>query len=273
MLTFRMDAILKAISEPHRRQILALLRNREVAAGSIAERFRITRSAVSQHIAVLKHAGLVAERREGARRLYRAEPQAFAGLRLFVDDYWDARLSRSSRQAEGGGAGFGGERVSVEREVRIAAGRERVWQFLVDPERAARWMGVAAHFDLRPGGRYEVEVLPGLVAAGTFIEIDAPRRLVHTWGWELGVEGPVPPGSTMVVIDLLAESGGTRMRLSHRDLPSIATAGSHSRGWAHYLPRLAEIAAGGKPAPDPWVADPARMRNELRPASGGSPEA
>lgn len=273
MLTYDLDAILRAIAEPHRRQILALLRDREVAAGSIAERFRITRSAVSQHLTVLKQAGLVSERRDGARRLYRAEPQAFAGLRLLVDDHWELRHPRSPREAEGGSVALlRGERVSVEREARIDAVPEEVWQFLVDPDRAAQWMGVAARFDLRPGGRYEVEVLPDLVAAGTFLEIDAPRRLVHTWGWVLGVEGPVPPGSTIVVFDLIAEGRATRLRLCHRELPSVATAGSHSRGWAHYLARLAEIASGATPVPDPWVADPERMRIELRPASGGLPE-
>ncbi len=118
------------------------------------------------------------------------------------------------------------------------------------------------------GGRYQVEVLPGLVAAGEFLDIEPPHRLVHTWGWQLGEDAPVPPGSTVVVYELFDAGKGTRLRLSQRDLPNLATAGSHSRGWNHYLPRLAIAAAGQVAGPDPWVVDPERMQRELAPASG-----
>jgi DNA-binding transcriptional ArsR family regulator len=265
-----MDEVLKALVEPHRRRILALVRDRELPAGSIAGHFRITRPAVSQHLAVLKEAGLVAERRDGTRRLYRADPRAFASLRLFLDDFGADRLGGLKRETESR-TGPVRERISVERELAIAARREAVWELLVDPGEATRWMGRRASFELRVGGRYEVEVLPGLVAAGEFVEIDPPRRLAHTWGWDLPHEGPVPPGSTMVVFELFEGGEETRLRLSHRDLPGLDTAGFHSRGWAHYLPRLAAAASGRAPGPDPWVTDPARMRDELRPASGGSP--
>ena len=77
----------------------------------------------------------------------------------------------------------------------------------------------------------------------------------------------MPPGSTTVVYELADDGDATRLRLCHRDLPSLATAGSHSRGWAHYLPRLAAVAGGREPGPDPWVTDPAQMNLELQPAS------
>jgi uncharacterized protein YndB with AHSA1/START domain/DNA-binding transcriptional ArsR family regulator len=268
-----MDAVMRALAEPHRRQILWLVRDRELAAGSIATHFRITRPAVSQHLSVLKQAGLVAESRAGARRLYRADPKALAALRVFVEDFHDQGLRRLMAEA---GVGVertpGDERVAVERDITIAAEPEVVWKLLIDPDQVRQWMGIKANFDARPGGRYEVEVLPGFLAAGEFLEIDPPRRLVHTWGWELARGSRVPPGSTIVVIELLAQGGGTRLRLDHRDLPGIAPAGSHSRGWAHYLARLADVATGRGAGPDPWVTEPARMLGELRPASGGSPD-
>lgn len=267
-----MEPILKALAEPHRRQILALVRDRELPAGEIADRFRITRPAVSQHLSVLKQAGLLAERRDGTRRLYRAQPRSLTGLRILLDDFSALRPAASEVRAGAEGArGVWGPRVSVERELVLAAKLETVWELLIDPEQATRWMGRDASFDLRVGGQYRVEVLPGLVAAGEFLEIDSARRLVHTWGWELEHGGPVPPGSTIVVFELLNGDRETRLRHSHRDLPSLDTAGSHSRGWAHYLGRLAEVARGRAPGPDPWFADPERMRRELRPASGGSP--
>ena len=77
-----------------------------------------------------------------------------------------------------------GKEVAVVREVVIAASPETIWQFLVDPTKAVRWMGVAASFDVRAGGRYRVEVLPGDAVLGEFVELDRPRRLVQTWGWE-----------------------------------------------------------------------------------------
>jgi DNA-binding transcriptional ArsR family regulator len=266
------DAVLKALGEPNRRRILALIRDDEFPAGSIARHFRVTRPAVSQHLAVLKQAGLVAERRDGTRRYYRAEPQALAGLRTFLDDFWTGRLDGLKREAEAREAegqkdrGAIRERISVQREIAIAAKPETVWDLLVKADEATRWMGRTASFDLRVGGRYQVEVLPGLFAVGEFLEIDPPRRLVHTWGWERS-DGAVPPGSTIVVFELLDHDGETRLRLSHRDLPGLDTAGSHSRGWAHYLARLADLATGRAPGPDPWITDPARMRDELRPAS------
>jgi len=95
-----MDAALRAIAEPRRRQILALVRDEELSAGDIASHFDVTRPAVSQHLTVLKEAGLVSERRDGTRRLYRAQPQALAELKQFLDAFWDTRLETLKRAAE-----------------------------------------------------------------------------------------------------------------------------------------------------------------------------
>ena len=94
--------------------------------------------------------------------------------------------------------------TAIEREIAIAARPETVWEFFVDPEKACRWMGLSAELDPQPGGIYRVEVIPGNVARGVFVELDPPRRLVYTWGWEAGAGSPVPPGSTTIEIDLVA---------------------------------------------------------------------
>src|SRR5215203_7454334 len=75
-----MEAAPNAIRAPHRRQILSLVRDGELSAGEIATHFEVTRPAVSQHLTVLKEAGLVDERRNGTRRLYRARPSARVAL-------------------------------------------------------------------------------------------------------------------------------------------------------------------------------------------------
>src|SRR3989454_1910669 len=95
-----MEAALRAIAEPRRRRILELVRERELSAGEIASQFEITRPAISQHLGVLKEAGLVDERRNGTRRLYRARPQGLAELREFLDGFWDERLEALKREAE-----------------------------------------------------------------------------------------------------------------------------------------------------------------------------
>jgi len=95
-----MEAALKAIAEPHRRQILALVRDEELAAGDIAAHFDVSRPAVSQHLSVLKEAGLVSERRNGTRRLYRARPEGLADLKVFLEGFWDERLDALKREAE-----------------------------------------------------------------------------------------------------------------------------------------------------------------------------
>lgn len=95
-----MDAVLQAIAEPRRRRILELVRERELPAGEIAAQFEVTRPAISQHIRVLKRAGLLDERRDGTRRLYRARPQGLAELRRFLDEFWGERLQLLKEEVE-----------------------------------------------------------------------------------------------------------------------------------------------------------------------------
>ena len=95
-----MEAALKAIAEPRRRRILALVRDGELSAGEIAAHFDVTRPAISQHLTVLKEAGLVSERRNGTRRLYQARPEGLAELKTFLDGFWDERLEALRREAE-----------------------------------------------------------------------------------------------------------------------------------------------------------------------------
>ena len=95
-----MEAALKAIAEPRRREILRLVWDAEMTAGQIASHFEVTRPAISQHLRVLKEAGLVDERRDGTRRIYRARPDGLEGLREFLEGFWDESLSVLKREAE-----------------------------------------------------------------------------------------------------------------------------------------------------------------------------
>lgn len=137
------------------------------------------------------------------------------------------------------------DRLELERH--IAARPEVVFSYLTDPVRYVQWMGTDAELDARPGGVYRVSVPQGQVAAGKFVEVDPPRRIVFTWGWE--GDGAVPPGSTRVEITLEADGAGTLVRLVHSGLPDDAV-GLHRQGWDRYADRLVVAGAGGDPGPD-----------------------
>lgn len=93
-------AAAKALAEPRRREILRLVRDDERSAGEIAAHFEVTRPAISQHVRVLKEAGLVTERRDGTRRLYRLRTEGLDELRAFLDDLWTDRLTRLKHTIE-----------------------------------------------------------------------------------------------------------------------------------------------------------------------------
>ena len=95
-----MEEAIRAIAEPNRRRILRLVAGRELSAGEIASSFEITRPAVSQHLTVLREAGLVSERREGTRRLYSLRPEGFADLKSFLEAFWDEGLERLKEAVE-----------------------------------------------------------------------------------------------------------------------------------------------------------------------------
>lgn len=139
----------------------------------------------------------------------------------------------------------------TEHEVRIEAPPETVFAFFTDPEKMRRWKGRTAQLDARPGGIYRVDISDRDVAVGEYVEVDPPRRVVFTWGWE-GNEH-VPPGSSTVEVTLTPDGSGTIVHLVHRDLPTEATE-VHAEGWRHFLPRLQVAAAGGDPGPDPGAA-------------------
>jgi DNA-binding transcriptional ArsR family regulator len=94
-----MDAF-AALGEPRRRDILRLVTVAEMSVGEIARRFDVTRPAISQHLRVLKEAGLVTERRDGTRRLYRARPETLAELRAYLEGFWDDSLRSLKAAAE-----------------------------------------------------------------------------------------------------------------------------------------------------------------------------
>jgi uncharacterized protein YndB with AHSA1/START domain len=142
------------------------------------------------------------------------------------------------------------ESFVVQRETQIAAPRASVFAFLTDPEKIVQWMGSEAVTEMHPGGLYLLKGVGSATARGTFREVVPVHRLAYSFGWD-GSEA-VPPGSSLVEIDLIEQPEGTLLRLTHTGLPNTEQCAGHAEGWAHYLDRLAEVGAGRDPGPDPW---------------------
>jgi uncharacterized protein YndB with AHSA1/START domain len=142
----------------------------------------------------------------------------------------------------------------VRREIQIAAPPATVFAFLTDPANIVSWMGAEATTEAHPGGLYLVKgVGAGAnVARGAFREVVPIHRLAYSFGWEGREE--VPPGSSLIEIDLVDRDSGTLLRMTHSGLPNEAECANHDKGWAHYLGRLAMAAAGRNPGIDRGVA-------------------
>ena len=143
------------------------------------------------------------------------------------------------------------ESLVVRRETQIAAPPSTVFAFLTDPQKILSWMGADATTEAHAGGLYLVKYVagrPGRTARGQFREVVPVHRLAYSFGWDDDDE--VPPGSSLVEIDLLDRDGGTLIRLTHTGLPNPARCAAHTRGWTYYIDRLAIAAAGGDPGAD-----------------------
>ena len=142
------------------------------------------------------------------------------------------------------------EPLVVRRETQIAASPATVFAFLTDPEKILSWMGAEVTTEAHPGGLYLVKAVGehARVARGEFREVVPVHRLAYSFGWEGSEE--VPPGSSLVEIDLIDRDGGTLLRMTHSGLPNAAQCARHNEGWAYYIARLAIAAAGRDPGID-----------------------
>ena len=140
------------------------------------------------------------------------------------------------------------ETFVLQRETHIAAPRASVFAFLTDPDKIVQWMGTEATTEMHPGGLYLLKGVGSAAARGAFREVVPVHRLAYSFGWEANEE--VPPGSSLIEIDLIEQDGGTLLRMTHSGLPSAEQQASHAKGWAHYLDRLTKAATGRDPGPD-----------------------
>ena len=187
------DDVFRALADPTRRELLdELFREDGQTLGQLEGRFAMTRFGVMKHLKLLEEAGLVVTRRRGREKLHFLNP---VPIRL-VHDRW------VSKYAEPWVAGLSDLKTRLERpmekvyEIYIRTTPDRLWEAITDPEIRAKYnFGMAVHSDWTPGARMEMlaEKAPGPLGEGEVLEVDAPRKLVHTltalWGDDVKAEG------------------------------------------------------------------------------------
>ena len=147
-------------------------------------------------------------------------------------------------------------------EICIDASPEHVFRFFVDSDWLTKWLGKTAQLVPQPGGEFRFEVAAGEWCVGEYVVIDSPRRVVFTWGWENETMN-LPPGSSVVEVNLTADGERTKVSLTHRELPDDDSLALHADGWMRYLARLERVARGLEPGPDPAAETPDQARQRL----------
>ena len=217
-----------ALGDPTRRAIFERLHRGPTAVGELARELPVSRPAVSQHLRVLKEAGLVRDRADGTRRLYQVDPAGLAELRSYLETFWDSALADFRAAAE---CDREERRMSTQatiepivRSVTVQCPVERAFE--VYTSGMARWWPLESHsvaagsgrratsavIEPRVGGRmYEVQEDGTEAHWGAVEAWDPPHRLVISW--KVNPEAPAP---TEIEVRFLAVGDGTRVQVEHR---------------------------------------------------------
>jgi DNA-binding transcriptional ArsR family regulator/uncharacterized protein YndB with AHSA1/START domain len=181
------DKVIAALASPVRREILALVWDRELAAGEIAAAFAVTKPTISQHLAVLRAAGLVTMTAAGTSRRYRARPQRLAGLHGALDGAfkWMPADGIPERQLAAASTKF-----AVAARVDVATDQATTFRAFTDAAVYSRWLGVAVSI---VDGRFAATMEFGTEVRGRYELVCPPELIVMCWDFEDGTV-PIPGG-------------------------------------------------------------------------------
>jgi DNA-binding transcriptional ArsR family regulator/uncharacterized protein YndB with AHSA1/START domain len=249
--------VLAALSSPVRREILALIWDRELSAGEIAAAFPVTKPTISQHLAVLREAGLAASTAVGTSRRYRARREALRGLHGALDSpgKWinaDHAPERASSHVSTKPAVVARTDVSTSQAATFAA--------FSDPAVYSRWLGVPVTIE---DGRFACTMEWGTSVRGRYELVCPPDLIVMSWDFE-DDNIPVPGGEMTGYLRVRPRRDGARVEV-HQLVDTAVQAEFMERAWALVLGRLK---AGVAAATDPAIPMPPRPP---RPKTGPAP--
>jgi uncharacterized protein YndB with AHSA1/START domain len=238
------DAVFRALADPTRRSLLdELFREDGQTLSALEGRFDMSRFGVMKHLKQLEEAGLVVTRRRGREKLHFLNP---VPIRL-VHDRW------VSKYAEPWAAALSGLKSQMENpmekvfEIYIKTTPERLWEAITDPEQRSKYnFGARVTSDWTPGSRFEMSAGGGAVALGEgeVIDVDAPRRLVHTmtalWSDEVKSEG-----ASRVTWEIEPVGDSCRLTVTHDELREGANEELYG-GWPMILSGLKTLLETGE---------------------------
>jgi DNA-binding transcriptional ArsR family regulator len=234
--------VLHALGSPVRREILWLVGDRERPAGEIAAAVHVSAPTVSEHLKVLRDAGLVTMRADGSFRRYRGRREALDGLQRLLPGgagRWTPAGDVPERE-------LASARTvpTVRASVELACPRERAFTALTDPEAFGRWLGVPVRIE---DGHVAVTMEWGTQVRGRYEHVVAPELIVMAWD-VADDQVPVPGDEHRAYTHLTTTAGGCRVEVDQLvDTPEQAT--FMANAWRMVLGRLAEAAPGlGTPA-------------------------
>jgi DNA-binding transcriptional ArsR family regulator len=253
-----LDAILRALSAPARREILTLIWDQDRAAGDIAAAFSLTPATISEHLRVLREAGLVEMTRVGTSRRYRATRDALAGLHEMLEgpSKWQTANALPERQL----AETSTHRVVVA-TVDVPTDREETFRAFTDPVVYAKWLGVPVSLE---DGRFSATMEWGTEVRGRYDLAVPPDLIVMSWDFD-DDNVPVPGRPLTGYLRLFDAAGGTRVEV-HQLVDNPEQAEFMDVAWGVVLGRLK---AGVAAATDPEAeVDPRPKRPKRRPTNG-----
>jgi DNA-binding transcriptional ArsR family regulator len=253
-----LDAILRALGAPARREILTLIWDQERAAGDIAAAFALTPATISEHLRVLREAGLVEMMRVGTSRRYRARPEALAGLHGMLEgpSKWqtaDAIPERQFAQTSTHGV--------VVATVEVPTDRPTTFGAFTDPVVYSRWLGVPVSLE---DGRFSATMEWGTEVRGRYELVVPPELIVMRWDFD-DDNVPVPGRPLTGYLRLFDTAGGTRVEV-HQLVDGPEQAAFMDAAWGMVLGRLKEGVAA---ATDPDVPVPPRPKRPKRRSTTG----
>ncbi|MGV9650969.1 ArsR/SmtB family transcription factor [Streptomyces sp. NPDC003554] len=251
-----MDQVFKALADATRRRLLDRLHERGgQTLGELCEHIDMTRQSVTQHLAVLEAANLVASVRRGREKLHYLNPVPLHEIQeRWIDKFERPRLralSAVKRQAEEAMS----DKPTFVYVIYIRSTPEAVWGALTDAELTAAYWGHSNVSDWKPGSRWEHVRTDGSGIAdvvGEVVESDWPGRLVTTWTSPEN-EGR-PEAYSKVTFDIQPHADIVRLTVTHEDLADERERADVAGGWAAVLSNLKSLIETGSPLPqEPWL--------------------